>query len=292
MSCCLFSGIGFLGFNLDTFMNTVYAGGDTNSPILPHLTQSQQDELDAYIQLKGYRLLIKPTPIGPFLSAPTATHKSVGGAVSYQIQTHNITISGNNSLPMRMGGTARTTVNGLSYLPDTRFQVKNRLHDSPNFVLETHYRSSETVGDFHTRLTSYISNTVDIMVALGIIVYNRDQNGLFAAVAVVYERNNNAAVLTHNASFGTRAMDPEYLVVWNAATGQATLHGVGVLGFPPCDDQTQFQVPYVLPLPQDLMLAINFGPPFLFNHGQQPNNVAFGLSLYNVQIHVSDSFDA
>jgi len=107
------------------------------------------------------------------------------------------------------------------YQPDSSFQVENRGHSSPNAVVETHFHSNTSISEFNVELRNYIDFTPDVMIVVGVKIYNRQLSGQFSAVFVVYERDvaTNRSQLTRLISFGTSILHHNALTSWEESTG-------------------------------------------------------------------------
>lgn len=186
-------------------------------------------------------------------------------------------------------GTAEEYVYGSVNQPDASFMVRLRNPNSVNIVQETDYHgfhnTNEGMISFHQRLTRYITGTEDVMLVVGIKVYGPllGTND-FGAIACLYERDaHGIPVLEQNVSFGTVAIAPGDLATWNAGTNNFPITGVGVAGYPPCNQANRALLQYQLRLRQSLMLCTNAVPPFTYHPNEGPVDEFFDLELYSIQ---------
>lgn len=288
----------FLGFKIDTFIRT--ASDDINSSVnsmyFPHPNEAEAAEIEQYIAAKGYKILLKYDSNGSFLQIPTKVHESPPQYLSHVVNVNNMQRTMNVIYPVQVLGTADVIVNGVICQPDFQSQVGERTHPSPNMVVETYYRNSYTMAQFHGRLLSYITDTPDVMIVLGFRVFGRNPQGTFEAVVIVYERTAaNQPAIAYNISFGTAPISHVHATGWingaqvalNAIMAGAIvppLVGVG-LGSPPCTQATGGAPPYVIRLRQELMLCRNFAVPFMFHPGNLGPiaGLDFDINLFFIQ---------
>jgi len=240
----------FLGFNLDSFVDQCRDGGLVNSPLFNYPTDDQMGELMAHMNLKGYKLRFKSSDRKAFFVYPTNTHEAVASNLTWFFSNINHNRSFHSNLPMRVFGTGgQHMLTGRLNQPDLCTQVLNRTHQSANMVQETHYRSSQSMTLYHERLRNFILDTQNIMMAIGIKVYDFDEHGSFAAIIIVYERTaDNQAQITHNVSFGSMAPTAHEIAEWEDETPGIPLTGIGITGYPVCSADTQNHPIYMLPL--------------------------------------------
>ena len=163
-------------------------------------TKAQLKELESYLELRSYKLLLKTSESGLYLRCPTRTHGSVAANVSWFLSSINFKRTENSNMPMRIFGSADQKVSDRVHQPDMCTQVINRTHNSANFIEETHYRSSQSMHAFHQGLRNLILQTHNVMLVMGVKVYPFDTHGRFAAIVVLYERLPNNPPTSHTIS--------------------------------------------------------------------------------------------
>lgn len=255
----------FLGFDLDSFITAVInCTADTIASHLP--ANNELAELRAYLNTRDkprIKICVLPTHI--VLVGATSLQQCIATTVCTLLRRYNSIITGSDFDPMTFYG-AR---NGeRSYPPDLQAGVRCEYKLLPNFVLEAHCRSSETMSQFSTYLRDYINYSPGVMISVGIKIYNERNSIDFSAVCVVYERNVNAAVstdaavATHLVSFGSQALLPESRNDWEELA-KIAMTGVGIGDHPDCTKDTA--VHFTIPLQGSFLLSTNNSGIFHFS---------------------------
>ena len=266
----------YLGFRLDTFVRQVCANphGNSTSHSFRHLTAEDVDELEKYAVAMGYKVRLKYDPQGSYLQVPYNVHETPAAHFTAAFGVNNRNRTSQYLAPVKCQGSGNTTIHNAVNQPDLKTSVKNRNHESPNFMLETRFRNGQTDPQFHTRILSFFAGAAEVMLVVGISIGNRNPHGLFEALIVVYGRDRtNLPVVLYNVSFGTAEVAPGN--IWDEAIQAAlapinptavvpAMVGVGV-GGPACTAETGGEDPYLITLPQELMLCVNWTWPYEYN---------------------------
>ena len=267
----------FLGFKLETFVRRVRDNphGNNTSSLFHHPTAEEVDELEKYAAAKDYKVRLKYDPQGSYIQVPRLAHETAvcHFCGAFGINNHNRTNRG--LAPVKCEGAGDTMIYNNVNQPDLRASVKNRNHASPNFMLETSFRNGRTDLEFHTRLLSFFAGAAEVMVVVGISIgNNRNPQGLFEALIVVYGRGHtDLPEVLYNVSFGTAEVALGH--IWDEAIQAAlapinpasvvpAMVSVGV-GGPACTAEMGGDDPYLITLPQELMLCVNSTWPYQYN---------------------------
>jgi hypothetical protein len=155
------------------------------------------------------------------VSHPSTIHEAASGFFDSNIVVWNLHVGGNFNTPLESLRSADLQLlNGGLYEPDSSFQVRGRFHPSPNAILEVDYHSGLTITQFTADLKTYIERTPDVMLSMGVKLYDRLANGSFAALFVAYQRDviTNSAEILHLISFGTANLHHAALTAWRTLT--------------------------------------------------------------------------
>jgi len=212
------TSLDYLGFKLDTFVRQVCANphGNSTSHSFRHLTAEEVDEIENYAVAKGYKVRLKYDPQGSYLQIPYIVHETPAAHFTGAFGVNNRNRTMQNLAPVKCQGSGNTRIHNAVNQPDLKTSVKNRNHESPNFMLETRFRNGQTDPQFHTRILSFFAGAAEVMLVVGISIGNRNPHGLFEALIVVYGRDRtNLPVVLYNVSFGTAEVDPGN--IWDEA---------------------------------------------------------------------------
>lgn len=296
--------LGILGFKMDVFVRDALDDPHswTNSEYFPHPDKEQVAEIERYAEAKGYRVLLKYDVTGSFLQILCKVHCSPFQYLNHVICTNNIQRSMHPIYPVQILGSADLNINKMTCQPDLQAQVANRTHPSPNLVVETHYRNGHSDAQFHARLLTYITGTLGVMIVVGFRIFERNKQGSFEALVIVYERTaDNLPACAYSVSFGTAEISPARATSWtNGAQVALTAVTPGIMvpplvgagmGSPPCTQAPTGGAtpsPYLITLRQDLMLCTNFNVPYMFSPDNPSSIVGqdFDVDLYYIQFAI------
>ena len=298
----MMTSLDFLGFKLDTFMCQVRANPHGNSISNPfrHPTAEEVDELQRYAAAKGYNVRLKYDLRGSYLQVLYDVHEIPGALFAAEFSFNNRDRTHQHLVPVKCLGTGNTMIHNAVNQPDLKTRVKNRNHNSPNFMLESRFRNDQTDHQFHSRLLSFFTGAADVMLVVGISIGNRNPQGLFEALIVVYGRDQtNLPEVLYNVSFGTAEVDPGN--IWDEAIQAAlapinpaavvpAMVGVGV-GGPACTAETGGEDPYLITLPQELMLCVNWIWPYEYNLAPEYGPMEghdYTVNLFNLQEELNE----
>jgi hypothetical protein len=281
-----------LQFDLLTFVEAARrCGGSTVSPTFAYLSKEEIATVQNYSTENGAKLKLKSVGSGgQCFVYPLRPHESVATAVEGDIIDWNRNRTGKRLSPLNPLRSADVDSDEGVVQPDCQFMAGRRTHNSPNFVLETNYHAVAPVRAFLDRLNAYFTNTRDVMVVMGVNIYNERVDGTFAAVAILLARTDaHHGELLQLTSFGSAPIQAQARMAWELGTG-ALMTGVGVVGYPPCDAAHAGHGAYFIELPQPLMLARNVVPPLVFHDGHLPGPDPLQISLFEVQSTIAEAF--
>ena len=296
------TSLDYLGFKLDTFVCQVHANphGNSTSNAFRHPTAEEVDELEKYAAAKGYKVRLKYDPRGSYLQVPFDVHECPASHFTVEFGFNNRNRTMQNLAPVKCQGTGNTRIHNAVNQPDLKTSVKNRNQESPNFMLESRFRNGQTDPQFHTRLLSFFVGAADVMLVVGISIGNRNPQGLFEALIVVYGRDHtNLPVVLYNVSFGTAEVAPAHiwdeaiqaaLALINPAAVVPAMVGVGV-GDPACTAETSREDPYLITLPQELMLCVNWTWPYEYNLAPEYRPMEghdYTVNLFGLQVDLNE----
>jgi len=256
--------------------------------------------LEKYAAAKGYKVRLKYDPRGSYLQVPYDVHETPAAHFTVAVGINNYNRTNGMLSPVKCQGTGNTRIHNAVNQPDLKTSVKNRTHDSPNFMLETRFRNGQSDPQFHTRLLSFFAGAADVMLVVGISIGNRNPHGLFEALIVVYGRDHaNLPVVLYNVSFGTAEVATgniwdeaiqAALALINPAAVVPAMVGVGV-GGPACTAEMGGEDPYLITLPQDLMLCVNWTWPYQYSLAPEYGLMEghdYTVNLYSLQVDLNE----
>lgn len=273
--------LSFLPFPIEDFL------ADGNERIIKNISPEEYETLVSYFDSNQVKVRVARLDDDAFIKIPHLPHESPSSSFMSEVKRYNNSRTSDLDIPLMGWGSTNVNLipgHGSYFVPDFAFGVAPRLHPSPNAVGEIHYRSGLTIREVISKLRRYITHTVDVMISIGIFVFE-PEDGRFAAVFVAFQRNlaapNAQPIPLQNVSFGTGAVDNESSLSLQMEVGMA-LTGVGA-GGPACDGNNEYEVN----LPENLLLCLdNFGMTLAIDVG----NGMVPVRLFVVQRGITRAF--
>jgi hypothetical protein len=294
--------LNWVEWSVDTFVRDVADGGIVVSPYFAKgPSPAEAEELAAYCYMKGIKLRIKYDGTGSYCRRTTFVHEAPVNALSYMFGRENERRTGDSDLPFIVNYTTGRKVFGSLYQPNFQARVHLRQSVDSNFMVDIDYYPAaptlQDVTNFNTRLRNFILASNGIMIGMGILIYSCDaQTQTFPALAIVYERQfvedggcGGLPVLTHLVSFGTAPLPDEAVAHWSVLTEGRPICGVGFDDVP-CNAPNRASAPYVIKLPEELLLCRNISQPFEFGEAElEPRGHGVEIYLFDIQKRIARS---
>jgi len=215
-------------------------------------TRMDFDRLELWKEERGMKFRCHYFDGEIFIKFPTNVHESVVQSF-YAVRDYNSLVSGGatKNSPIKHSGSGNEYLMGdFVQQPDYSCTVFGR--KSKNLVVEVGF--SQTNTDLVRHLKNYIKFTDDVMIAIGISIYNLNAAGNAAMVFMAFERlAENVEIATKLISFGTAPLQSQARQNLETLCGRA-VEGVGV-GDIPCDREHVDN--YLVPIPYNYLLNVD-----------------------------------
>lgn len=282
--------------NLDKWARLAFSG-DITEKLFKNVSPEEFEEFQEYLTTIETRFRINYDQESQelIIKVPTATHELVRGFFEVARCVFNSAISGDGNAPLdSFGSTDVPLLHGMAQ-PDVSFEITDRQHPSRNVVGEIHYRSSNSIARFVTKLRRYLRETEEIMLVIGLVIGDRTDTGV-PMMCILLQRDPHSpqdeqgtrATLT---SFGTRPPRQNTRDAYVNLFPLDPIRGVGFAGYPLCNQDNLMD--YTLRLPGRFVAAGdndgNILAPSITNF--TVDNIPFMImSLYKVQQRVLRGF--
>jgi hypothetical protein len=187
--------LSFLKARIPNFAHFLANGGQA---FVPGVTEEQVAQLVNQLESDHTNIRLSFVRNVLYIKKPTGPHEAPSHVFGSSIHDLNVAISGNGLFPIMNTLSSRQYLYGgiNFYEADCSAKVERIGHQSANIVLETRFRNlTENYEEFFDHLRSFLLDTEDVMVVIGIIILEPYAPAMAPMVCVVYDRDrflNNA----------------------------------------------------------------------------------------------------